>query len=200
VLPSSGDERPKKLKKRGKPARSHRHSTPQPALDVGSSSSLLLSEHLHLARGVQIACTPEEEIIYAAALVDDLVSTMVEMMSITLVVGRTLGNELERNSAVVLAKLKAELNESSNSLKVTLEAMGSLKEQSRRVKTELDSVMSRNATIKAKLKASEQGRTDAIKVQEEELAKRETLAGEMAYYQLFLFRVDKDGFNEGVLG
>lgn len=48
------------------------------------------------------------------------------MLSLSLFVGKTPEEELERNSATVVAKLKAKLNESASSLKAMLEAMRSL--------------------------------------------------------------------------
>jgi len=48
-----------------------------------------------------------------------------------------LGEELKINLTIVVAKLKAELNELSNSLKTTLEARGSLEEKLRQVTKEV---------------------------------------------------------------
>jgi len=79
--------------------------------------------------GDQISFTLEEEIIIVEPI-EGMVSTMVEMICRTLILGRALESELEKNFVVVVAKLKAELDETSNSLKVTLEAMGCLEEQS----------------------------------------------------------------------
>jgi len=47
----------------------------------------------------------------------NLVPGLVEMLIRLLMISWTLGDELERNSTTVVAKLKAELDESSNSLK-----------------------------------------------------------------------------------
>lgn len=50
------------------------------------------------------------------------------MMGKTLVLGQALKSELEKNLVVVVVMLKAELDETFNSLKAMLEAMGSLEE------------------------------------------------------------------------
>ena len=105
-----------------------------------------------------------------------------KMMNRALVIDRTLKNELEKNSTAVVAKLKAELDESSNSMKVTLEAMGSLEEQSCKVKSKLDDVRAWTTTLEAELKTIEQGRADVTKAQEEESTKRAALADELAHY------------------
>lgn len=120
------------------------------------------------------------------------------MMNRALVIDRTLKNELEKNSTAVVAKLKAELDESSNSMKVTLEAMGSLEEQSCKVKSKLDDVRAWTTTLEAELKTIEQGRADVTKAQEEESTKRAALADELAHYQSFLLRVDKEGLNQAI--
>ena len=67
--------------------------------------------------------TPEEECILAAVTTGDLVPELAEIHSRAMVISRTLGEELERNSATVVTKVNAELNDSSNSLKMTLVAM-----------------------------------------------------------------------------
>jgi len=85
-----------------------------------------LSSHqqLQLAQGVQIALTSEKESILATVPTHDLVTELVELHNHAIVIGRTLGEELERNLTTMVAKLKANLNESSNSLNTTLDAMG----------------------------------------------------------------------------
>lgn len=51
------------------------------------------------------------------------------LQSRALVVGRTLGEELEKTFFVVLTKLKTEMAESTSPLKATLEAMEAFKEK-----------------------------------------------------------------------
>jgi len=111
---------PANLRKRNRPTKAS-----QPKKETGSSlSPSILGKHLQLAQGIQVGMTLEEESIISAISTNDLVEGMAKMLSWSLMVTRTLGDELKRNSAFVMAKLKAKLDESSNSLKSTLEAMG----------------------------------------------------------------------------
>ena len=98
---------------------------------MGSSSRqpTLLGPNLRLAQGVQVALTSKVENILAAVPKNDLVVELVDIHSHALIIGRMLWEELEKNSATVVAKMKADLNESSNSLKTTLDAMGALDEK-----------------------------------------------------------------------
>lgn len=97
-----------------------------------------------------------------------------------------------------MARLKVELDESSSSLKETLEAMGDLEEESRWVKDDLDDVRAWNANLETKLLTSEQGCTKAIKAREEVTTKHKALEEELSHYQSFLLCVGKEGFNQGI--
>jgi len=111
----------------------------------------MLDQHLQLAQGIQVAMTLEEESILVVVPTNDLVAELAELHSRALVGGRTLGEELERNLAIMVAKLKAELNESSSSLKARLEAMGSLDEKMRQVITKADKAKKEVAALKVEL-------------------------------------------------
>jgi len=59
----------------------------------------------------------EKESIIVTIFIDDLFEGMVKMLSRSLVVTRALGDEMKRNSAAMVAKLKAELDKFYSSLK-----------------------------------------------------------------------------------
>lgn len=86
---------------------------------------------------------------------NDLVLGLVKMLSRLLMVSRTLGSDLERNSTMVMAKLKVELNESSNSLKATLEAMGLLEDKLRQISTKVDNVKSKITALETDLQVKQ---------------------------------------------
>jgi len=66
----------------------------------------------------------------------------------------------------VVAKLKSELDESSSSLKATLEAMESLDEKYRQVNTEANKAKNKVAALEAELQAE---KVDRLKVEEDML-------------------------------
>jgi len=135
VVPQVATLQPSNPKKRGRSAK-----TSHPRIEIGSSSysPSVLVERLQLAQGVQVAMKTEEESIPITISTSDLVAELTKMLSRSLVVSRTLGNELEMHSSTLVAKLKVELDESSSSLKSTLEAIESLDEKYRQVNAEVD--------------------------------------------------------------
>jgi len=83
-----------------------------------------MGKQLHLARDVQVVFTSEEKEIIIVAPTEYMVPTIVEMMSRSLVLGRALGSEVQKNSVATLEKDKVELVESSSSLKTSREGDG----------------------------------------------------------------------------
>jgi len=146
VVPPMTALQPSNPKKRDRPTKAS-----HPRMETGSSSSSpsVFGERLQLAQGVQVAMTPKEESIIAAISISDLVVGLAEMLIHSLMVTRMLGGELERNSVVVVAKLKSQLDESSSSLKSTLKAMGALDEKCRQANVEADEANSKGATLEA---------------------------------------------------
>jgi len=97
VLPTTSN-----LRKRGRLIK-----TSEPQKEAGSSyAPSILGGRLQLAQCIQVGMTPKEESIIFTILTDDLVDGIAEMLSRSLVVTRTLGGELKRNSTIVVAKLK----------------------------------------------------------------------------------------------
>ena len=145
--PPISTEQPPNPKKRGRLVQ-----VPQPCTEVGSSfySPSTLGERLQLARGVQVEITPEEESILAVAPTSVLVSGLIEILSHSLVVSRMLGSALERNLTTIMVKLKEKMDESSNSVKVTLDVMGLLEEKVRQVSIEVDKANGKVVTLEAK--------------------------------------------------
>jgi len=119
------------------------------------------------------------------------VAELTEMLSRSLVVSRTLGDELERNFSTIVAKLKAELNESSSSLKVTLEAMWPLDEKHRQVSIEDYEEKNKLATLAKEVQAE---RADRLKVEKEATIEKKTLTEKLEYYESFLLRISKQCF------
>jgi len=144
---------PPSQRKRGRPGKmSH------PRMDTESSSTpSILGGCLELAQGVQIRMTPEEEIILAGIPTENLVEGLTEMLSRSLVVTHTLGDELNRNSIIMVAKLKIELAKASSSLKSTLEAMGTLEEKCHQVSVEADEAKSEVLMLETELQVEKVG-------------------------------------------
>ena len=94
-----------------------------------------------------------------------------------------------------MAKLKVELNESSNSLKATLEAMGLLEDKLRQISTKVDNVKSKITALETDLQVKQ---TEWLKAEEEAKTRRKALAEELAHYQSFLLRISKQCFNKGI--
>jgi len=62
-------------------------------------------------------------------MIKDLIEEFVELQSQTTFVGKALGYELSRAQTEVVPKLKAELLASASSLKTTLEAVDTCREE-----------------------------------------------------------------------
>lgn len=93
-----------------------------------------------------------------------------------------------------MAKLKAELNELSNSLKTTLEARGSLEEKLRQVTKEVYKAKKEADVWKAEAEA----RKNIPIIMEGEAAKREkALSIELEKCQSFILRISKNFFYQG---
>jgi len=95
------------------------------------------------------------------------------MLSKLLAVSRTLRGELERSSFTVVAKLKAEINESFNCLKATFEAMWSLEEQRHQEKVDFDIAKGRIYDLEAELETKE---AEQVKAEEEATTKQKEIA------------------------
>ena len=107
------------------------------------------------------------------------------MLSRSLVVSRTLDNELERN---LVTKLKADLDESSSSLKTTLEAMRLLDEKYRQVSAEADETKNKVATLEANFQIE---KTDSAKIEEEAATEKKTMTEKLEYYESFFLCINK---------
>lgn len=71
----------------------------------------------------------EDEGVLATIPTKTLIEELVELQSRATLVGKTLGKELNRTRIVVVPMLRAELEESANSLKATLEAAETCREK-----------------------------------------------------------------------
>jgi len=102
-------------------------------------------------------------------------------------VTQTLGDELKRNFAAMVAKLKAKLIESSNSLKMTLEAMGAPDEKCRQVRIEANKAKRKVLALEVKLQME---KVDRAKVEEE----KRVLALKVEKIEVFLLHISKNCF------
>ena len=140
-------------------------------MNVERFTTALLLYRFHKAcsesQGIQIGMTPEEQSILAVVSTSDLVAKLAKMLSHSLV-----------------AKLKAELNESSSSLQDTLEAMGSLDEKMCQVSIEADEAKKEVAALKAELEA---GKANLAKVEGEVVEREKTLFAELEKCPSFIF-------------
>jgi len=92
----------------------------QAGSEVGPSSGRLLTmlgSLMRVASTMQFELRPEDEGVLATIPTKDLIKELVELQSRATVVGRAIGDELSRTQTVVVPKLKAELEESTLSLK-----------------------------------------------------------------------------------
>jgi len=71
----------------------------------------------------------EDEGVLVAIATKDLVEELVELQCRVVVVGRTIGDELNRTQSVVVPKLKAKLEDSALSLKNALEVADACREE-----------------------------------------------------------------------
>lgn len=116
----------------------------------------MLNSHLQVAPGVQISLSPEDESVLAVVPTSNLISELMELQSWSLLVNRTLGEEIERTTTVVVTKIKIELAESTSSSKTTLEEMRTLEEKIRKVSLEAKEA---KRALRAELEAERVGRT-----------------------------------------
>jgi len=95
----------------------------------------------------------------------------------------------------MVAKLKAELNESSNSLKATLETMGPLDEKLHLVTSEADEAKKEVVVLKAEVEA---GKANLAKIESEVVEKEKTLSVELEKCQYFILRISKNCFYQSL--
>ena len=114
-------------RKRGRPPKT------QVSPDVGSSSDgkplTMLGLSIRVAPTMQFDLCLEDEGVLVAIATKDLVEELVELQCRVVVVGRTIGDELNRTQSVVVPKLKAKLEDSALSLKNALEVADACREE-----------------------------------------------------------------------
>jgi len=132
---------------------------------------------------------PEEESILVVIATDDLVEGLTEMLSRSLVVTHTLGGELKRNSAIVVAKLRKEFVESSSSLKSTLEAKGTLEEKCSQISVEADEAKRKITMLETELQLE---KADRAKVEGE----KKMVAAKLEESEAFLLCISKNCFSK----
>jgi len=92
----------------------------------------MLSLSMQVAQAVQFNLLPEDEGVMAAIPTRNLIEELVELQIRVIVVGKTLGEELNRTTTVLVPKLRAEWEELTNSLKAALEVVEACRENMRR--------------------------------------------------------------------
>jgi len=96
----------------------------QASVEVGLSSGrplTMLGSSMQVASAMQFELCLEDEGVLAAIPTKDLIEELVELHSRATIVGKALGDELNRTQTMVVPKLKAKLEESANSLKSAIE-------------------------------------------------------------------------------
>jgi len=144
---------------------------------------------------MQFDLLPEDEGILAAISTRNLIEELVEMKSWATAVGKTLGEELNRTSTILVPKLRAELEESTNSLKAALEAVEACREKMRRdelTTKELQEV------LKAHLTKVEAERDQLLKEKVDVEKKEKSLTAEMEKCQEFMLRINEESFYQGI--
>ena len=122
---------------------------------------------------IHVAMSPKEESVIAVVPTNNLIMKFIELQSRALVVGHTLGEEVERTTIVVVTKLKTELAEPSSSLKAMLEAMRALEEKMRQVYIEVEEA---KKALKSELeKEKAEGAKENAKVGDREREKKNTI-------------------------
>ena len=109
--------------------------------------------------------------------------------------GKALGDELSRTKMVVVPKLKAELEESTSSLKANLEAaetcMEEMRKNDRLAKEEQE-------TLKETLTKLMAERDKLLKEKTDVEVKEESLTAEVEKCQEFMMRINEESFYQGV--
>jgi len=147
---------------------------------------------------MKISLSLEDESVLGAMPIRSLITKLMELQSRSLLVGRTLGEELER-IVVVVPKLKNKLVESTSLLKTTLQTMGVLEEKMLLANRE---AKESKRALSAKLEAERADRAKEIverakeNVEAEEREKK--LSIEVEKFQSFMFRISEDYFHQGL--
>jgi len=129
--------------------------------------------------------------VLAAIPTKDLIEELVELQSRATVVGRAIGDELSRTQTVVVLKLKAELEESTLSLKNAIETLETCREEMQK-KDRL--AKEEQETLKATLTKVMAERDLLVKEKADAEAKGESLAAEVEKCQEFMLQ----NFYQGV--
>jgi len=106
-----------------------------------------------------------------------------------MVVGKTLGEELERTKTVMMPKLKTELAKSANSLKAAVEAS---KEKMRQNNLAVEKAQE---ALRAEIEAE---KAELAKVKSEAEEKERTLSAELEKCQSFMLRISEEYFYQSL--
>jgi len=150
---------------------------------------------MRVASAMQFELCPEDEGVLAAIPTKDLIEELVELQSRAIVVIKALGDELNRTQTVVVPKLKAELEESTSSLKSAIKTTEICKEEMQK-KDGL--AKEEQEVLKATLAKVMAERDQLLKEKDEAEAKGESLAAEMEKCQECMMRINEESFNQGL--
>ena len=136
IAPPVAAATPAVNRKRGRPPKV------QASVEVGLSSDgplTMLGSSMQVASAMQFDLHPEDEGVLVVIPTKDLIEELVELQSRATIVGKALGDELNRTQTVMVSKLKAKLEESVSSLKSVIETTA--KEEQEVLKSTLAKVM-----------------------------------------------------------
>jgi len=127
IVPPVAAVAPAGNRKRGRPPKT------QVSPDVGPSSGgkplTMLGLSIKVTPTMQFDLRPDDEGVLVAIPTKDLVEELVELQCRATVVGRAIGDELNKTQSVVVPKLKAKLDDSALSLKNAMEAADACREE-----------------------------------------------------------------------
>ena len=179
-------------KKRGRPSKVQK-------LEVGTSSGgkpvSMLGLGLRVAPTMQFDLLPEDEGILAAVPTLHLIEEMVELQCRAAVVSRAIGDELKRAESVVILRLKAKLDESSQALKKALQDVDACQKEKER---EAQMIKEEQETLKAMVTKLTAERDELVQEKADLTTEKESLNVEIEKYQGFMLRINEESFNQGL--
>jgi len=157
--------------------------------------SSMLNPSLQVAQALKFDLRPEDESVLAVVPTANLIEELLELQSLAVVVGKTLGEKLKRTSMVLVLKLKTELAKSANSFKATVATAKECKEKMRQDQMAAEEVQEALKSEHARVEAE---RNQLLKEKVDAKEKEKTLVAEMEKCHSFMLRINEEIFWQGV--
>ena len=179
-------------KKRGRPSKVQK-------LEVGTSSGgkpvSMLGLGLRVAPTMQFDLLPEDEGILAVVPTLHLIEEIVELQCRAAVVSRAIGDELKRAESVVIPRLRAKLDESSQALKKALQDIDACQKEKER---EVQMIKEEKETLKAMVTKLTAEQDELVQEKADLTTEKESLNVEIEKCQGFILRINEESFNQGL--